>query len=84
MSDKSKFYADQALIHQRMAEQRARDEARAKANPLPRCLCGFTHHDTEIMVVTEDRWKPPTYYCRTCAPDDVRALCWPDKQTTLL
>lgn len=71
MSDKTKFYSDQALMHQRIQEQRARDAA--KGDTRPRCQCGLTYLEVPIMwqVPGKDRWAPGIYYCPACLPKEL-------------
>lgn len=75
MSDKSKRLRDDAEQRRRFDELAAHDQA--KGDTLPRCLCGLTYTDTEIICSSPDRWKPEAFYCRVCAPPDIRDLCWP-------
>jgi hypothetical protein len=78
MSDKTKRLRDDARIRRQSEEGRRRAEAHAKANPPPQCLCGLTHLETTIICIDMDRWRPPKFYCRGCAPPEVRELVWPD------
>lgn len=74
MSDKTKFYSDQALMHRRMHEQRARDAARGDTRP--RCQCGLTYLEVPIMwqVLGKDRWAPAVFCCPACLPHEYLAL----------
>lgn len=67
MSDKTKYYAAQALIGRKMDEQRAKDAA----NPPPdlRCGCG-----APALLASHDKRDPVTFWCLDCAPDDVKAM----------
>lgn len=66
MSDKTKYYADQALIGRKMDEQRIKDAA----NPPPdlRCPCG-----APALLASHDKHNQVTFYCADCAPADLMA-----------
>lgn len=67
MSDKTKFYADQALMARRWREQMARDAARGDQRP--RCQCGLTACEVETLwAVSASRWDPVKFYCSACLP----------------
>ena len=60
-----------ARMMDRMREQLARDAERAAANPLPRCRCGLTWHDTQLFAL-HGRWGDPVRFaCLVCWPNDV-------------
>lgn len=70
MSDKTKFYADQALIARRLAQQRAREAANPRAAMA--CRCGNTPATAQILAA-HDRHDRVTFYCEGCAPADAMA-----------
>jgi hypothetical protein len=71
MSDKTKFYTDQSLMHRRMQEQWARDAAKSATQP--RCQCGLTYLEVPVMwqVPGKDRWSPGMYCCPACLPKEL-------------
>lgn len=70
MSDKTKFYADKALIARRMAKQRAREAANPRATMA--CRCGNTPATAHILAA-HDRWDRVTFFCEACAPEEAKA-----------
>lgn len=73
MSDKTKFYADQALIAQRMREQFAREAA--KGDTRPRCQCGLTWNDVPLMwAMPVGRHEKAKFCCPACLPVEMLGL----------
>lgn len=63
MSDKTKFYHDQALIQRRF------DDLAALPKPKPiKCACGVA-----ASVASHGKWKV-TYYCEVCAGWEAKRL----------
>ena len=47
-------------------------EGRKPLAELPRCRCGLTYYQVEVMwAVQADRWSPLEVYCPTCLPPDL-------------
>ena len=39
----------------------------------PRCKCGFSYHEVEVMwAVQRDRWSPLEIYCPACLPPNLK------------
>jgi hypothetical protein len=72
MSDKTKHFADMALIARQSARMAARAAERERLNPPPQCQCGLTDQEVTIWAYTPDSRKPPKFYCRLCMPAVVR------------
>ena len=42
---------------------------------LPRCKCGLTYHQVEVMwAVQADRWLAAQFYCPAGQPDEVSGV----------
>jgi hypothetical protein len=53
----------------RIRAMQARRDASKPKPELPRCQCGNTWLDVQLLwAVTPDRWRPTVYFCPACLP----------------
>lgn len=56
------------------AVQRQLEGGKAAVAP-PRCLCGKTAGEVEVMWAYQaDRWAEVRFYCPVCLPDELRPV----------
>lgn len=72
MSDKTKFYADQARIARSMEVTRAKMAEAAKN--APRCQCGHGFTANRPILASNDGRDRLTFYCEDCAPPEALAV----------
>lgn len=53
----------------RTLAMQAKIEGQQPAAQAPRCSCGLTYHQVEVMwAIQADRWAPVQFYCPACLP----------------
>lgn len=72
MSDKTKFYAEQARIARSMEVTRAKMAVAAKH--APRCQCGHGFTANRTILASNDNRDRVIFYCVDCAPPEALAV----------
>jgi putative SOS response-associated peptidase YedK len=44
--------------------------------PLPRCVCGLTWLETQMVSHQDDRWSQTLYFCPVCFPPQLEEACF--------
>lgn len=69
MGDLRNKFAKMAVTQRIQAMQRRLEASQPLPEP-PRCQCGQTYHQVEVMwAVPADRWSLMQFYCRCARPN---------------